>query len=56
MAGLGPGVGRGPRTGGENDIYTVLVLIAFLSVFTATIYVGFRAVELFGTLLPPPGS
>ena len=40
----------------ENDVYTVLILVAFLFVLTATIYVGYRALMLFGTLLPPGGS
>jgi hypothetical protein len=44
------------RPSGENDIYTALILVAFLFVLTATIYVGFRAQMLFGTLLPPGGS
>ena len=44
------------RVSGENDIYTVLMLVAFLFVLTATIYVGFKAQLLFGTLLPPGGS
>ena len=40
----------------ENDVYTVLIVVAFLFVLTATIYVGYRAQTLFGTLLPPGGS
>ncbi|MFH1745793.1 MAG: hypothetical protein ABIG44_01985 [Planctomycetota bacterium] len=40
----------------ESDIYTTLMLVAFLFVLVATIYVGFRAMTLFGTILPPPGS
>lgn len=51
-----PGSGFSSRSGAENDIYTVLILVAFLFVLTATIYVGFRAQTLFGTLLPPGGS
>lgn len=49
--------GPGPsQTSGENDIYTALTVVAFLFVLAATIYVGYRAVTLFGSLLPPPGS
>jgi hypothetical protein len=44
------------RASGENDVYTALILVAFLFVLTATIYVGYRAQMLFGTLLPPGGS
>ncbi len=45
-----------PRGSAENDIYTALIVVAFLFVLTATIYVGFCAQTLFGTLLPPAGS
>jgi len=48
--------GRGSRPRAENDIYTVLALVAALFVLLATIYVGFRAFTLFGTILPLPGS
>lgn len=44
----------GPRA--ENDIYTALIFVAFLFVLAATIYVGYRAMTLFGGLLPPGGS
>lgn len=47
-----------PSRGGpaENDIYTVLMVISFLTVLIATIYVGYRAQTLFGSVFPPPGS
>ncbi len=48
--------GPGSRSGGENDVYTVLVLIAFLFVLIATIFVAYKAQSLFGTILPPGGS
>ncbi len=51
-----PGPVRTPRTKADNDVYTVLVIVSFLFVLAATLYVGFRALELFGTVLPPPGS
>lgn len=41
---------------GESDVYTVLMMVAFLFVLTATVFVGYRAQTLFGTLLPPGGS
>ena len=50
-----PGSGLS-RPSAENDIYTVLVVVGFLSLLIATIYVGYRAQTLFGTLLPPGGS
>jgi flagellin-like protein len=43
------------RPRAENDIFTVLIVVAFLFVLAATIYVGYRALTLFGSLLPPPG-
>jgi hypothetical protein len=51
-----PGSGFSSRSSADNDIYTALILVAFLFVLTATIFVGFRAQTLFGTLLPPGGS
>lgn len=56
---VGPSTGSGrsvTRPKAENDIYTALMLVAFLFVLAATFYVGYRALSLFGTLLPPPGS
>lgn len=53
LSSLGPG---SSRPAGENDVYTALLVIAFLFVLIATIYVGYRAQTLFGTLLPPGGS
>jgi len=44
------------RPSAENDVYTALTVVAFLFVLIATIYVGYRALALFGTLLPPGGS
>lgn len=40
----------------ENDIYTALIAVAFLMILTATIYVGFRAQTLFGSVIPPAGG
>jgi hypothetical protein len=48
-------VGRS-RADADSDVYTVLLLVAFLSLLLATIYVGYRAVSLFGGLLPPGGA
>ena len=50
----GPSRPSGPRA--ENDIYTALTCVAFLFILVATIYVGYRAMTLFGSLLPPGGS
>ncbi len=44
----------GPRA--ENDIYTVMMVIAFLYALATTIYVAYKANSLFGSLLPPGGS
>lgn len=53
MSTPGPGAAR---PSAEDDVYTALIIVAFLFVLTATIYVGYRAQTLFGTLLPPGGS
>ena len=48
----------GPRARptGENDVYTVLLLVAFLFLLVATIYVSYRSVTMLGGLLPPGGA
>lgn len=57
MSTLNTGSGRSTaRPRAESDVYTVLMIVAFLFVLVATIYVGYRAYTFFGTLLPPPGS
>lgn len=45
-----------PRPSADNDIYTALSLVAFLFILMATIFVGYRAMTLFGSLLPPGGG
>jgi len=40
----------------DNDIYTALIAVAFVMILAATIYVGYQAQSLFGTLLPPAGG
>ena len=49
----GPSRARPPA---ENDIYTVLLVIAFLCMLIATVFVGYQAQSLFGSLLPFPGG
>ena len=44
------------RPAAESDVYTVMVFVAFLFSLAALIYVGYRTMTLFGSLLPPPGS
>lgn len=44
------------RPKADNDVYTALILAAFLFMLVALIYVGYRTMTLFGSLLPPPGS
>ena len=53
---MSTGPARGSRLRAENDVYTVLMLVAVLFLLLATMYVGFRAFTLFGTILPLPGS
>lgn len=55
MSTLGAGP-RGSRPRAENDIYSALMLVAFLFMLAATVYLGYRATALFGSLLPPGGS
>lgn len=50
----GPPGRTGPRA--ENDVYTALLVVAFLFALTATIFVIYKAQALFGTVLPPPGG
>lgn len=52
----GPQVSRSSAVDAESDVYTVLLCIAFLTLLAATIYVGYRAMTLFGTILPPGGG
>ncbi len=44
-----------PQRSADDDIYAALILIAFLAVLIATIYVGYRAQMLFGTIIPIGG-
>lgn len=56
MTSFNPGPGRTSRPSAENDIYTALLCVAFLFLLVASVYVGYRAVALFGGLLPPGGA
>jgi hypothetical protein len=56
MTGMNTGPVRPPRPAAENDIYTALLGVAFLSLLAAAIYVSYRGLTLFGTLLPPGGA
>ena len=47
---------RPARAVADNDVYTVLLLVAFLFLLGATIYVAYRAVSMFGGVLPPGGG
>ena len=49
-----PGSGKSRATG-DDDIYAALIVIAFLAVLIATIYVGYRAQVLFGKIIPIGG-
>jgi hypothetical protein len=55
MANVSPGPGRSSRPA-ENDVYTVLLCVSLLFLLLATTYVVYRAVRLFGGLLPPGGA
>jgi hypothetical protein len=47
---------RPSRTPATSDIYTALLMVAFLFLLAATIYVGYQAVTMLGGILPPPGA
>jgi hypothetical protein len=47
---------RPSRPSGMTDVYTALLLVSFLFLLVATIYVAYRSVTLFGGLLPPGGA
>lgn len=51
-------IDTGPRTRphADNDVYTVLMLAAFLSLLIATVYVAYRAASMLGGVLPPGGA
>ena len=50
-----PGGLSGQRAS-ENDVYTVLMLVATLFTLTATIYIAYRTATFFGSVFPPHGS
>ncbi len=47
----GPGVGRA-----DSNVYTILLIIATVVMIGATVYVGIRHQQLFGTLNPFTGA
>ena len=50
-------MGEGPIGGQpDNDVYTVLVILAAILVLGATIYMGVRADQLFGSWNPFSGA
>lgn len=52
---ISPNAGPGRRQDGDSDVYTVLLIVAFLSLLLSTVYVGYRATTMLGGLLPPGG-
>ncbi len=48
--------GPGPGRPAENDIYTALIVVAFLFTLAATAFLIYRTQALFGGVLPPGGS
>ncbi len=51
-----PATASRPRPSADNDVYTVLVLVSFLSMLGATLFVAYKSVSMFGSMLPPGGS
>jgi hypothetical protein len=55
MSKVNPGP-RLARPSADSDVFTVLLLVSFLAMLSATIYVSYRAVTMLGGLLPPGGA
>lgn len=56
MAKIGSSPVRGSSAPADNDIYTGLLLAAFLMLLVSLVFVAYKAITLFGTLLPPGGG
>lgn len=50
------GTGPGRVRAADDDIYTIMIVIAMLFLLVAMLYVGYRTVSLYGSLIPPGGS
>ena len=46
----------GPRSTAQDDLYTVLLIVATSILFIGIIYISVRTVALFGSLFPPAGG
>ena len=46
----------GPKAAPENDLYTVLLIVAAALLLIGVIYVGARSFQLFEALWPPAGG
>ena len=47
-----PVTSTGPRYAPQNDLYTVLLIVAFGLLLIGTIYLIVRSTQLFGSVLP----
>ena len=45
-----------PKVPAQNDLYTVLLIVAAGLLFIGTIYLGVRSYQLFESLWPPAGG
>ena len=48
--------GTGPKVTPQNDLYTVLLIIAAALLLIGSVYLAVRASQLFGAVWPPAGG
>ncbi|NLX12026.1 MAG: hypothetical protein GXY44_00020 [Phycisphaerales bacterium] len=46
----------GPRIAPQNDLYTVMLIVATALLLFGIVYLAMRSIQLFGTLLPSSGA
>jgi hypothetical protein len=46
----------GPRYAAQDDLYTVLLIVASSLLFIGIVYICVRTTMLFGSLFPPAGG
>lgn len=46
----------GSRSNAQDDLYTVLLIVATFILFIGIVYMSVRTVNLFGSIFPPAGG
>ncbi len=46
----------GPKAPPQDDLYTVILVVAAALLFIGTVYLAVRSTQLFGSLFPPAGG